>query len=141
VGIYGAYGFDMAAIYGVPAHPTFLSFQIRRNYDGKLSPFGDTGVSAAVANPDDLSAFAALRSKNGALTVMVINKQTGSTPVTISLANFATSGTAQAYQPVSPLVTAAAGRGIATSCAKAGAGSAASWVATSRRLMQLLSIQ
>jgi len=98
LGIYGAYGFDMAAIYGVPAYPTFLSFQIYRNYDGKLSTFGDTSVPATVANPDNLSSFAALRSQDGALTVMVINKQTGSTPVTISLANFASTGTAQVYQ-------------------------------------------
>jgi ABC-type uncharacterized transport system substrate-binding protein len=98
LGIYGAYGFDMAAIYGVPAYPTLLSFEIYRNYDGKLSTFGNTSVSDTVANPDNLSSFAALRSTDGALTVMVINKQTGSTPVTISLANFSSTGTAQAYQ-------------------------------------------
>ena len=51
-----------------------------------------------MANPDYLSAFAAVRSSDGALTVMAINKQQGSTPVTISLANFGTTGTAQAYQ-------------------------------------------
>ncbi len=69
-----------------------------RNYDGKLSTFGDTSVSAGVANPDNLSSFAAVRSSDGALTVMVINKQQGSTPVTISLANFGTNGMAQAFQ-------------------------------------------
>ena len=55
--------------------------EIYRNYDGNLSTFGDTSVSAAVANPDYLSSFAAVRSSDGALTVMVINKQQGSTPV------------------------------------------------------------
>ena len=39
-----------------------------------------------------------MRGSDGALTVMVINKQQGSTPVTVSLANFAATGTAQAWQ-------------------------------------------
>jgi fibronectin type 3 domain-containing protein len=55
-------------------------------------------VAASVVNPDNLSAFSAVRGTDGALTVMVINKQQGSTPVTVSLANFSTSGTAQAWQ-------------------------------------------
>jgi len=56
-------------------------------------------VSASVPNPDNLSAFAALRTSTGALTVMVISKVlSGTTPVTVSLANFAGNGTAQAWQ-------------------------------------------
>jgi O-glycosyl hydrolase len=84
----------------VPANPspTYLASEIYRNYDGHLSTFGDTSVSATVPNPDLLSSFAAVRSSDGALTVMVINKQQGSTPVTVSLANFGNTGTAQAYQ-------------------------------------------
>jgi hypothetical protein len=98
LGIYGVYGFDLATRWAVPKQPTYLAMQIYRNYDGNLSTFGDTSVSATAANPNDLSAFAAVRSKDGALTVLAINKQQGSTPVTVSLANFATTGTAQAYQ-------------------------------------------
>jgi hypothetical protein len=100
LGIFGQEGLDMATRWTVPVNPspTYLALGIYRNYDGKLSTFGDTSVSAAVANPDYLSSFAAVRSSDGALTVMVINKQQGSTPVTISLANFGTTGTAQAYQ-------------------------------------------
>ncbi|MGA9669080.1 MAG: glycoside hydrolase family 44 protein [Terracidiphilus sp.] len=99
-GIYGVYGFDFATRWTVPANPspTYLAMEMYRNYDGKLSTFGDTSVSATVANPDNLSAFAATRSSDNALTVMVINKQQGSTPVTVSLANFANTGTALAYQ-------------------------------------------
>ncbi|MGP8226682.1 MAG: glycoside hydrolase family 44 protein [Terracidiphilus sp.] len=104
-GIYGVYGFDLATRWTVPAQPTYLAMQIYRNYDGNLSTFGDTSVSATVADPDNLSAFAALRSTDGALTVMVINKQAGSTPLTISLANFSSTGTAQAYQVSSPTQT------------------------------------
>ena len=70
-----------------------------RNYDGNRSTFGDTSVQASVPNPDNLAAFAAVRTSDGALTVMVITKVlSGSTPVTMSLANFSGNGTAQAWQ-------------------------------------------
>lgn len=107
LGIYGREGFDLATRWTVAKNTgtspttyyvTYLASQIYRNYDGNKSTFGDTSVSAAVANPDNLSAFAAVRSSDGALTVMVINKQQGSTPVTLNLTNFSTSGTAQAWQ-------------------------------------------
>ena len=107
LGIYGREGVDLATRWTVakdtsttPAtyHVTYLASQIYRNYDGNKSTFGDTSVSAGVENPDNLAAFAAVRSSDGALTVMVINKQHGSTPVTVNLANFTAAGTAQAWQ-------------------------------------------
>jgi hypothetical protein len=84
----------------VPASttPTYKAMQMYRNYDGKKSTFGDTSVSAVVPNRDSLSAFAAQRTSDGALTVMVINKIAGSTPVTLSLAHFAAAGSAQRWQ-------------------------------------------
>jgi hypothetical protein len=100
LGIFGREGLDIATRWTVPANPspTYLAAQIYRNYDGHLSSFGDTSVSASVPNPDLLSSFAAVRSSDGALTVMVINKQQGATPVTVNLSNFSSMGTAQAYQ-------------------------------------------
>jgi hypothetical protein len=107
LGIYGREGLDLATRWTVAKNTgttpttyyvTYLASQIYRNYDGNKSTFGDTSVSAVVTNPDNLSAFAALRGADSALTVMVINKQHGSTPVTLSLANFASTGTAQAWQ-------------------------------------------
>ena len=107
LGIYGRDGLDLATRWTVAKdtsktptvyYVTYLASQIYRNYDGNGSTFGDTSVSATVANPDNLSAFAAQRSSDGALTVMVINKQQGSTPVTVSLANFSGTGAAQVWQ-------------------------------------------
>ena len=100
LGIFGRESLDIATRWTVPANPspTYLAAQIYRNYDGHLSTFGDTSVSATVPNPDLLSSFAAVRSTDNALTVMVINKQQGTTPVTLNLANFSSTGTAQAYQ-------------------------------------------
>jgi hypothetical protein len=101
LGIFGAYGLDMATRWTVPASttPTFKAMQIYRNYDGVGGAFGDTSVFARVPDADDLSGFAALRGGDGALTVMVINKVlSGPTPVTLNLANFTASGTAQRYR-------------------------------------------
>jgi fibronectin type 3 domain-containing protein len=107
LGIYGREGFDLATRWTVAKntnttpttyYPTYLASQIYRNYDGNQSTFGDTSVTANVANPDNLSAFASVRASDGALTVMVINKQQGTTPVTLSLANFSSTATAQAWQ-------------------------------------------
>jgi len=97
-GIYGAYGLDFATRWTVPAQPTYLAMQMYRNYDGKLSTFGDAGVADTVADPDTLSSYAAVRKSDGALTAIVINKQQGATPVTVSLANFPHTGTAEAFQ-------------------------------------------
>jgi len=110
LGIYGRDGFDLATRWTVPANPspTYLSMEMYRNYDGSRSTFGDTSVSDTVANPDNLSSFAAIRSSDGALTVMVINKQQGSTPVTINLANFNAAAQAQQFQISSASQTAIA---------------------------------
>ena len=99
-GIFGREGLDMATRWTVPAMgtPTFKAMQIYRNYDGEDSGFGDVSVKAAAPNPDRLSAFAAQRTSGGALTVMVINKIPGATPVTLNLGQFTAAGTATAYQ-------------------------------------------
>ncbi|HEX4506174.1 MAG TPA: glycoside hydrolase family 44 protein [Alphaproteobacteria bacterium] len=98
-GIFGREGLDMATRWTVPAAgtPTFKAMQMYRNYDGKDSGFGNISVKAAAPNPDRLSAFAAQRT-SGALTVMVINKIPGATPVTLNLGHFTAAGTAASYQ-------------------------------------------
>jgi hypothetical protein len=100
-GIFGREGLDMGARWATPASstPTYKAMKMYRNYDGNRSTFGDTSVAAAAPNPDAVAAFAAQRSADGALTVMVISKHlTGSTPVTINLANVAHRGTTQVWQ-------------------------------------------
>lgn len=99
-GIFGREGLDMATRWTTPDNstPTFKAMQMYRNYDGAGSGFGDTSVSANVPNPDDLSAFAALR-KDGTMTVMVISKVlNGDTPVTLKLGHFKKAGTAKVYR-------------------------------------------
>lgn len=105
LGIFGREGVDVATRWTVPASstPTFKAMQMFRNYDFNNNGFGDIGVAANVPNPDALSAFAALRSNDGAMTVMIINKSLPAsgnvaTPVTLNLNGFVTQGTAMTYQ-------------------------------------------
>src|SRR5262249_50187563 len=67
--------------------------------DAAGSTFGDTSVSATVPNPDQVAAFAAERSYDGALTVMVINKNlSGSESIMVNLANSISDGSADVWQ-------------------------------------------
>src|SRR5262249_16289323 len=101
LGIFGREGLDVAARWTTPASttPTYKAIRMYRNYDGSRSTFGETSVAATVPNPDAVAAFAALRSSNGALTVMVVSKAlSGTTPAVINVANFAPGGAARAWQ-------------------------------------------
>lgn len=100
-GIFGREGLDLATRWTTPAAntPTYLAMKMYRNYDGNKSGFGDVSVSDIAPDPDTVSSFAAVRSSNGTLTVMVINKSpSASAPVTISLANFAPGASALVWQ-------------------------------------------
>ena len=86
-GIFGREGLGMAARWTTPASstPTYKAMKLYRNYDGSRSTFGETSVSATVPNPDAVAAFAAQRSSDRALSVMVIAKSlSGGTPATIA---------------------------------------------------------
>jgi hypothetical protein len=101
LGIFGREGLDAAARWTTPASttPTYKAMKMYRNYDGSRSTFGDTSVAAAVPDPNTLAAFAAQRSTDAALTIMVVNKAlSGTTPATINIAHFADRGTAQVWQ-------------------------------------------
>jgi Glycoside hydrolase family 44 len=101
LGIFGREGLDLATRWATPASttPTYQAIKMYRNYDGARSTFGEISVSAGGPNPDNVSTFAALRSSDGSLTVMVIAKTlTGTTPVTVNLSNFLPTGPAQRWQ-------------------------------------------
>src|SRR4030095_438422 len=100
-GIFGREGLDLATRWTTPdaSTPTYKAMKMYRNYDGNKSTFGDASVSEVVPDPDNLSSFAAIRTSDGALTTMVINKSLSSnTPVNINIANFSGNGSAQVWQ-------------------------------------------
>jgi hypothetical protein len=101
LGIFGREGLDMATRWTTPdaSSPVFKAMKMYRNYDGNKSAFGNVSVAAGGANPDNVAVFAAERTGDGALTVMVLNKYlTGTTPVTLNLAGVEAGGTAAVWQ-------------------------------------------
>ena len=100
-GIFGREGLDLSTRWGLPdpSTPTYKAMKMYRNYDGNKSVFGDISVRTTVPQPDYLAAFGAVRTSDGALTLMVLNKDlTNATPVVVNITNFANSGTAQVWQ-------------------------------------------
>src|SRR5205085_5735104 len=76
LGIFGREGLDLANRWTTPGTdtPTYKAIKLYRNYDDKGSAFGETSVRADAPDSDRLSAFAAVRASDGALTVMVVSK-------------------------------------------------------------------
>jgi hypothetical protein len=101
LGIFGSQGLDLATRWETPATntPTYLAMKMYRNYDGNKSTFGDTSIQTIVPNPDDLSAFGAVRTSDGAMTLMVINKDLNhANPIVANITNFNATGTVQRWQ-------------------------------------------
>jgi len=99
LGIYGRQGLDFANFWTVP-QPTdavAYSFRLYRNYDGAGGQFGDTSVNSTSTDQGQLSVYGALRSSDGALTVVAINKTTSAIQTSLALANFNSSGSAAVY--------------------------------------------
>jgi hypothetical protein len=101
LGIFGREGLDIGTRWTTPdpATPTYKAMKIYRNYDGNKSTFGDSSVQCAAPNPDAVSAFASLRTSDGALTSIVINKNlSGTATTTVNLAHYAAQSSAQIWQ-------------------------------------------
>ncbi len=90
LGIFGREGLDFANVWTVPmpSAPVLCVFRLFRNYDGQGGQFGDVSVEADSSNQGALSIYAAQRSSDQALTVLVINKTTQSIATALTLSNF-----------------------------------------------------
>lgn len=99
LGVLGREAVDLAALWGPPAtnQPGAYAFRMYRNYDGNGSKFGDTSIHAASSDQGKLAVYAAQRSGDLALTVMIINKTSGVLTSKVNLANFAPAS-AQVYR-------------------------------------------
>ena len=99
LGIFGREPIDFANMWSAPApqDPIAYSFRMFRNYDGKGSQFGDTSISAVSGDQGSLSIYAAQRSSDSAVTILVINKTTGALSSAIALSNLNLPPTAQVY--------------------------------------------
>lgn len=93
LGILGREGVAIATRWKTPpvGSPAYRAIQMYRN-------FGETSVRASVGNPDELSAFAALRA-DGKLTLMLVNKALrGRTGVRLEVANRPEAAVEDAWQ-------------------------------------------
>jgi hypothetical protein len=99
LGIYGRQSLDFANLWTVPkpTDPVAYSFRLYRNYDGAGGQFGDASVNSTSTDQGQLSVYGALRSSDGALTVIAINKTTSAIQTSLTLANFNSNATAALY--------------------------------------------
>jgi hypothetical protein len=101
LGIFGREGLDLATLWNPPdiKQPASYAFRMFLNYDGKGSAFGDTSVSATSADQEKLAIYAAQRQKDGALTVIILNKTRKSLISKVDLKNIsASASSAQVYR-------------------------------------------
>jgi hypothetical protein len=101
LGIFGRQGLNLATRWTIPASntPTYLAMKMYRNYDSQGHTFGDTSVLAGGPDPDNVAVFAAQRSADEALTIMVVSKYlAGATPLVINVTNFTGAGAAEVWQ-------------------------------------------
>ncbi|HEY5381069.1 MAG TPA: glycoside hydrolase family 44 protein [Acidobacteriaceae bacterium] len=102
LGIFGKYGLDMGVFWPTTNYttqiPGNMAFAIYRNYDGSKSTFGDSELSSITTDQSQLAVYAAKRTSDDAVTIVVINKTYGPLTSTLSIANLAATGNAKVYQ-------------------------------------------
>jgi hypothetical protein len=102
LGIFGKYGVRLGAFWGSVVDsagkplPSGLGLAVYRNYDGAGGRFGDVSVSAA-STITGVSAFAATRSSDGALTVLILNKDATAQTVPVTVSGFAAGAAAKVW--------------------------------------------
>ncbi|HEU5400603.1 MAG TPA: hypothetical protein VFU86_04550, partial [Terriglobales bacterium] len=102
LGIFGREGLDLATLWGPPdprsQFPGVNAFKVFRNYDGSGAKFGEMSLASTSTDEKKLSVYAALRTSDSVVTVVVINKTFGNLKADLALANFTSSGTAKVYR-------------------------------------------
>lgn len=100
LGIFGREGLDMAMLWAPTGlnQPWSFAFRMYRNYDGQGGEFGDLRLGAASSDQGQLSVYAARRSSDGAVTVMVVNKSGETLTSDLSLSGLGGGETAEVYR-------------------------------------------
>jgi beta-glucanase (GH16 family) len=100
LGIFGREGLDLATLWGPDAsdQPWASAFRMYRNYNGSGGSFGDIGVQASSADQGKLAVYAAQRTSDSALTIIVINKTAGDLGGAVTLDGFVPAPTAKVYR-------------------------------------------
>lgn len=101
LGIFGRERLDLATLWDPPqsnTDPGAFAFRMYLNYDGAGGKFGDMSVNAVSTNQSQLAIYAAHRTADNALTLMVINKTGDTLTSTVQLNGFNPSSAAQVYR-------------------------------------------
>ncbi len=100
LGIFGREGLDMAMLWDPLAGdaPYAYAFRLYRNYDGQGSQFGEMSLAAESTDPAQLAIYAARRSGDQAVTVLVINKNQGPLRTKLTISGLGRAGSAAVYQ-------------------------------------------
>jgi hypothetical protein len=100
LGIFGREGLDLGALWGPPDlnSPSMFAFKIFRNYDDAGGEFGDTSLAATSSDQGKVALYAALRSADDAVTIMVVNKTFGDLKSDLILSHLKMEKRAAVYQ-------------------------------------------
>lgn len=102
LGIFGRERLDMATLW--PSYqfnvndPAAYAFRMYLNYDGEYGKFGDRSVKATSSDQGQLAIYAAYRTSDQALTVIVINKTDGAISSPVQLRGFHPTSKAEVYR-------------------------------------------
>jgi hypothetical protein len=101
LGIFGREGLDLGTLWGAPSPttqlPGLMAFEVFRNYDGAGAQFGDKALTSTSVDQSKLAVYGALRSADGKLTVVVLNKTYGDLTATLTLGNLTPNGAAKVF--------------------------------------------
>ena len=105
LGIFGREGVFAATAWPLQGSSTtnylVAAFDAYRNYDGSGAIVGDTAVSALTSNAENASVYAFAHSTQAsAVDLVILNKTTASTTVSISIAHIPTLSTVEAFELV-----------------------------------------
>jgi hypothetical protein len=100
LGIFGREGLDLGALWGPPNlnSPLMFAFKIFRNYDDAGGEFGDLSLASMSEDQGKLAVYAARRTADRRLTVVVINKTFGGLRADLALDHFKPKEAARVYR-------------------------------------------
>lgn len=100
LGIFGREGLDLATLWDPPAlnQPGAYAIRMYRNYDGQGGQFGSQRLTAASSDQGALSVYAAKRSTDGAVTIMIVNKSGTQLVSQLQLSGLSGNAVAEVYR-------------------------------------------
>jgi hypothetical protein len=100
LGVFGREGLDLATLWSPPSasQPGAHAFRMFRNYDGAGHGFGETSLAASSSDAGQLSVFAAERSSDRAITLLVINKSANDLTSPVAITGIGLPATAAVYR-------------------------------------------